>query len=102
MTWVRKASLIHSVHKNKDSRTWLEIQSGLRSPLWLYLDEVLKEKISDMRATASRMHMANQDDVSTRDELLYGANALEDFFNSAPHTIEENYKEAVEKENQND
>lgn len=80
------------------SREILEVSSGLQSPFWKYCKERLLTQINEMRKDGSLTHVSDINTQSERDELLYGANALEQFVEKLPHELNDAYKQALEKE----
>lgn len=80
------------------SRELLAIKEEFNKSFWKLIQRNLLDQITAMRKDASLMHITSLNDQSDRDELLYGANALEKFVEGFPQTIDELYKQNLEKE----
>lgn len=84
------------------SRELLSIKEEFSKPFWKLAKSTILDKVADLRKTGSLTHITNQNDMSDRDEALYGANALEQFVEGFPQTIDELYKQQLEKEETNE
>jgi len=84
------------------SRELLSLKEELDKPLWKTIEKTILAEIVQRRKDASLLHVKDLDTQSERDELLYGANALEQFVEKFPQNLNEQYKQALEKEETHD
>lgn len=80
------------------SRDLLEVKSALSGPLWRLIKERITAEVSELRATGGRYTIGSLPDVVTREQMFMKANALEEFVDSFPSQIINEYKEQLEKE----
>lgn len=85
-----------------DSEQLRSLKEELNRPLWKYIEKTILADIVQMRKDASLTHVQDLDTQSQRDELLYGANALEQFIEKLPRDLDDKYKQALEKEEKHD
>jgi len=84
------------------SRDILSLKEELNRPLWKLIEKTILAEVVQRRKDGSLLHVKDLDTQSERDELLYGANALEQFVEKLPRDLDEQYKQALEKEETHD